>query len=90
MIINAFENVFFFPLSKEPQLDKWAKEKKQTEYKSDKKERAKDDVKEFSNSIFYKEKGINRELFIEYFNFQATSFILKDLLLTSDKKKKKK
>ena len=63
--IKAFENGIL-PLLKRPQG--WSET--QTDKKSDKKERAKNDVKKFSDSIIYKEMGINRKLFREYFNFQ--------------------
>ena len=55
--------------------------RKKTDKRSDKKEPAKD-VKEFSNSIVYKEMDIHRELFQEYFKFQAPSFMLKDKIIT--------
>ena len=61
--------------------------KKKTDKKSDEKEPAKDNVKEFDNSIVYNKMGINRELFQECFNFQEPTFMLKDLLLTNGKKK---
>ena len=86
IVINAFENGIF-PLPKEPQDEEWSKEQKQTDRKSDKKKSAKDNVKEFSDSIAYKEMGIDRELFKEYFNFQKLNFMLRDLIHTNDKKK---
>ena len=45
------------------------------------------ELKEFNDYIIYKEVGINRELFKEYFNFRSSSFMLRDLSHTNDTKK---
>ena len=63
------------------------RKKKQSDKKSDRKEQAKNNVKEFNESIAFKEMGINRELFREHIKLQTPTFLLKTLLLTNDKKK---
>ena len=61
-------------------------QKKKHLKRSNKKEQARINLKEFRDSILYKEMGINSELFREYFNLQRPSFMLESLINTDNKK----